>query len=334
MSLSRSRHAWKARSVLWMTAVACLFIINYLVTGLVTAGGSAFATEPKDQTGASPSSITIGFIPSEDPATLRENGLEVAKRLQEKLGLEVNIYISKDYTGLIEAMKAKKVDFAFLTAMTFVFAEKSAGAKVLLKRVWKGPFYYSVILADSSIKAKKVSDLKGRRFAFVDKKSTSGFLYPQVHFKKLGIAPERYFSEILYSGNHEASVALLRKGKVDAIAVFSNTPDNTDSAWAQFSKRQKGSQAKGDDKPVVGGVSTLWASEPIPNDPFCVRKDFYESHPKIAHDLMFSLIELDDDPKNGPRFRRLLGDSSLMLATSQQYEPVREMVRELSLKMQ
>ena len=81
-------------------------------------------------------------------------------------------------------------------------------------------------------------------------------------------------------------------------------------------------------------MKPLWVSVPIPNDPFCVRSDFYEANPKISHDLMFALIELDDDAKEGSNFKKLLGVSSLMLATSQQYEPVRDLVKELDLKLE
>lgn len=274
-----------------------------------------------------PSAITIGFIPGENPETLRENGNEIAKLLESRLQTPVKIFVSKDYVGLVEAMKEKKVDFAFLSAMTFVFAEKSAGAKVLLKKVWDGPFYHSALLVRDDAKISKVRQLKGKKIAFVDQKSASGFLYPRVSFKKQGIDPEKYFGEIVYSGNHQNSVKLLAEGKVDAIAVFSNDPKAKDSAWARY--------YKGEPKTKSGsriGVKPIWMSEPIPNDPFCVRQDFYAQYPKISHDLMFSLIELDD-AKDSARFKKLLNVTSLMLATSQQYDPVRELVRELDLAL-
>lgn len=273
-----------------------------------------------------PPSVTIGFIPGENPNTLKENGLELAKLLQARIGVPVNIYISKDYSGLVDAMKDKKVDFAFLTAMTYVFAEKSAGAKVLLKKVWDGPFYYSAILVRADSKIKSVTQLKGKSFAFVDKKSTSGFLYPQVFFKKQSVEADKFFGKIVYSGNHEESVRLLQKGEVDAIAVFTNDKQAIDSAWSRYVTREG-------KKPVLK-ASPIWVSSPIPNDPFCVRQSFYDQYPKLSHDLMFALIELDEDNKDGGKFRKLLGVSSLMLATSQQYEPVREMVRELNLSLQ
>jgi phosphonate transport system substrate-binding protein len=299
--------------VIRLLRLSILLVSFFLI--VISVASPSWAVTPK--------SITIGFIPGENPETLRENGAEIAKLLESKIGVPVKIFISNDYSGLIEAMKQKKVDFAFFTAMSFVFAEKSAGAKVLLKKVWDGPFYWSTILVRNDSKIGKVPQLKGKKFAFVDKKSTSGFLYPQVMFKKQGIDTTSFFKEVVYSGNHDASIQLLAKNEVDAVAVFSNDEKAADSAWNRFAP--KDSKTK---------VKPIWISAPIPNDPFCVRTDFYDANPKISHDLMFALIELDDDAKGGSRFKKLLGVSSLMLATSQQYEPVRDLVKELDLKLE
>ncbi len=268
-----------------------------------------------------PKQITIGFIPGENPQELKENGEAFAKMLQEKIGVPVNIYVSKDYTELIDAMKNKKVDFAFFSAMTYVFAEKMAGAKVLLKKVWDGPYYYATILAN---KATKISQLKGKKFAFVDQKSTSGYILPQVYFKKNNIDSKTFFADSIFSGNHSESVNLLREGKVDAAAVFSNDAKNKDTAWDRFPAKD----GKRYPKP-----KTIWISEPIPNDPFCVRQDFYDSNPRIATDLMFALRDLDEDKTNGPKFKKLLNISGLMLATSTQYDSVRELVKAMNIQL-
>ncbi len=270
--------------------------------------------------------ITVGFIPGENPELLQENGEAIAKMLATKIGAPVNIYVGKSYSELIDAMKNKKVDFAFLSAMSFVFAEKAAGAKVLLKKVWDSPYYYSTILSRGDEKLTKLSQLKGKRFAFVDEKSTSGYLYPQVYFRKNGIDPKSFFKEVIFTGNHTESIKLLREGKVDAVAVFSNDAKGKDTAWERFPAK--------DDKKKYPSPYRLWLSEPIANDPFCVRQDFYDANPKLSHDLMFALIELDDDAASGAKFKKLLGVTSLMLATSQQYEPVREMVKALDLKLE
>lgn len=282
--------------------------IKCLILACVLFSTSAFAT---------PKAITIGFVPGENPNELQSNGEALAKLLQPKLGVDVKVYIPKNYSDLIDAMKSKKIDFAFFSAATFVFAEKMAGAKVLLKKVWTGPYYYAAILSRKSTNLKQ---LKGKSFAFVDEKSTSGYLYPLAYFKKQNIDPKTYFSQTLFTGHHPDSVNALDEGKADAIAVYSNDEKAKDTAWDRFTKTDKKHRPR-----------AIWVSGPIPNDPFCVRQDFYDTNTKIATDVMFALRDLSDEKDS--QLNKLLGVNGLMLATSQQYDPVREMVKSLDLKL-
>lgn len=295
------------------SAIAVVFLL-FAVTLVAPFAGALQPTK----------TVTIGFIPGETPETLKENGQAIAKMIEAKIGLPVNIYVGKNYGELIDAMKNKKVDFAFLSAMSYVFAERTAGAKVLLKKVWDGPYYYATILSRGDQKLTKLQQLKGKSFAFVDEKSASGYLYPQAYFKKNGIDAKTFFKSTIFSGNHNESIKLLRDGGVDAVAVFANDPKAKDTAWEH---------TPAPDKKKYPNPHRVWISDPIPNDPFCVRQEFYDANPKISHDLMFALIELDEDAATGPTFKKLLGVSSLMLATSQQYDPVRDLVKSLDLKL-
>ena len=74
-------------------------LFTILLLGISGLGPSGVA-KPK-----LPSSVTIGFIPGDDPEWLKKNGVELAKALQEKLGTQFNVYISKNYSGLVDAMK-------------------------------------------------------------------------------------------------------------------------------------------------------------------------------------------------------------------------------------
>ena len=268
-----------------------------------------------------PSEITIGFIPSEPDKKLKASALKLAKRIQEKVGVTTNIYISKDYQGLISAIKTGKVDFAFFTAMSFVFAEKEAGAKVLLKKVWdENPYYYSVLLSHKDSGISKISDLKDKRLAFVDRKSTSGYLYPSVLFKNKGIDPESYFKDVIFAGNHKAAVNAVRTEKAAAAAVFADDKKGHDNAWSNYYPKEKSQ------------FNVIWVSEPIPNDPFCVREAFYQKYPHTTHEVMFALLEMQDHAE-GNLLKKILDISSLQFATSRQYEPVRKMVRTLELEL-
>ncbi|PIT99693.1 MAG: phosphate/phosphite/phosphonate ABC transporter substrate-binding protein [Bdellovibrionales bacterium CG10_big_fil_rev_8_21_14_0_10_45_34] len=279
-----------------------------------------FAVRQKDQQPfrSNPTqSIRIGFIPGENPEKLRVSSEAFAKRLSISLGIKVEPYISEDYQGLINAMSEKKIDFAFFTAMTFVFAEKEANAKVLLKKVWATPYYYSLVAVREGSGIKSLKDLKGKKVAFVDEKSTSGYLYPMVKLGELGIDPARDFKKQVFSGSHDLSVEMLKKGEVDAIAVFSDNESGSNSALTKYGLKK---------------FRKLWLSEPIPNDPFVVRQDFYDSDPQLTHTLMYSFIDLANAPE-GNLLKKWFNVSEMKLATSAQYDPVRRMVERLGLRL-
>ncbi len=135
-------------------------------------------------------------------------------------------------------------------------------------------------------------------------------MYPQVAIKKLGLT-DKDFKEVVFTGNHQASIQFLEAGKVDAAAVFADDEKAHTGAWTKFATDKK---AK---------YRVLWTSAPIPNDPFCVRQDFYDLYPKTTHTLMFALIGIFEDTKDKSTYSEILGSHDLMPATSKQYDPVR-----------
>jgi phosphonate transport system substrate-binding protein len=271
---------------------------------------------------AGPSEITIGFIPGEGQKAVKDNALILAEKLKKILRVPVNVLVSKDYAGLSEAMKSGKIQYGFFSAATFVAAEKESGAKVLMKKVWDHPFYYSALLTLGKSKIRTVEDMKGKRIAFVDRRSASGYLYPAVMFKQRSIDIEKYFSKIVYSGDHARSVELLEKGEVDIIAVFADEAKGQNSAWQKY--KSGGNISK---------IHVNWISEAIPTDPFCVHQSFYDKYPRFTHDLMYALIELGESEGGENFIKKTIGATSLQLATSRQYDPVREMVRLLKLEL-
>ncbi len=260
-----------------------------------------------------PSTPIIGYVASSGVASLAENEA-FAGLIQKRTGIKVITYSGVGYADLIQKMSTGKIDFAFLSSMAFVELEQRSPTKVLLKKVWDQGFYYSVWLVKNTSKVKTVLDLKGQRIAFVDEKSASGYLYPQAMMAELGLDLKKDFKSVIFAGSHDKSVELLRRGEVDAIAVFANDKLGRDSAWTRA--RGKASDAR-----------TIWSSSAIPNDPFCVRTDFYDKYPKLTHDLMFGLVDMNDDSEAGPELQKVLAMRGLMVATAAQYEPVRNILK-------
>lgn len=257
--------------------------------------------------------ITIGLLPGGNPKVIEKEAYLLAEKLQQKTGKAFQIYISKNYTAMIEALKNKKVDLAVLSSMTYVTAEKEVNLKVLLKKTWSNsPFYYSAIVVSKNSKIRKLADLKNKTIAFVDEKSTSGYLYPQIFLRKNNFS-DKSFKKIIFSGNHATSIDLLENKKVDAVAVFSDDEKAKLGAWNRFARTKNFS------------IRPIWISDPIPNDPIVVRDDFYEENAKLTHEIMYTLIEVQSEDNSV--LSEILGTSDLMPATSRQYDPVREVVK-------
>ena len=82
----------------------------------LTAAGLASA---KDQ-------LTIGLIPSEDSQAMIEASKQVLDTLQTRLGMPVVPFVATDYNGIIEALRAGKLDVAYLGPFSYVLATSVA----------------------------------------------------------------------------------------------------------------------------------------------------------------------------------------------------------------
>jgi len=299
--------------------------MSWIWAGLVfvtLATQTGWATESGGLNPPTLTEIRIGFTPSGDKEILKKAALILAKQIQNQLNIPITVYIPKSYTSLAQAIKDKKVDFALMSAAGYVALEQEAQMRVLLKQVWAEPFYYSTILVPKDSAAKRIEDLQGKRIAFVDSKSSSGYLYPKVMLKKKGLSDTR-FSQIVFTGSHAKSVALMEAGGADAIAVFSDDVEGQHGAWQKFVK----------DPQRKNNVRVIWTSEPIPDDPFCVRQDFYDRYPKTVQSLMVALIDSADQLKESREVMQIIGTKGFLPATSRQYDPVREMMKELGKDM-
>jgi phosphonate transport system substrate-binding protein len=186
--------------------------------------------------------------------------------------------------------------------------------------VYQEPFYYSALVVLSTSKIDRFVDLKGKKIAYVDSKSTSGYLYPKAHLKKMNFQ-DSDFKQIIFSGNHSQSVQMLDDGKVDVIAVFSDDAKGMVGAWSKFGKLDK------------KRYKMLWISEPVPSDPFTVRQSFYDKYPNISHLVMVSIIDIFEKSENKDKYIDILGSKTLMPATSRQYDPVRDVIKNLNIQI-
>ena len=227
---------------------------------------------------AQPRALTIGLIPAEDSQAMIESSRQVLDALQQQLGMPVKPFVATDYNGVIEALRAKKLDVAYLGPFSYVLASSVAEVEAFSVAVTKKTgqsAYRSVILARKDSGLRSVAELKGRNFAFVDPSSASGHLFPKAGLQQTGLDPDTYFGRVVFSGSHDASILAVANRKVDAAAVADRI---FNSAVAKGTVKQ--------DDFVV-----LWSSRPIPESPMVWRKDL---DPALKEKLAKALANLKD----------------------------------------
>ncbi|WP_285415295.1 putative selenate ABC transporter substrate-binding protein [Pseudomonas sp. efr-133-TYG-5] len=198
--------------------------------------------------------LKVSAIPDEAPTELLRKFEPLGAYLEQQLGMKVQFVPVADYPAVVEALATDRLDMAWLGGFTFVQAQLKTRDKTpvipLVQREQDAQFTSKFITADPNVKS--LADLKGKTFAFGSVSSTSGSLMPRYFMQKDGIKPETYFSRVGYSGAHDATVAWVQAGKVDAgvlnasvwqklvdagkvdtnkVKVFATTPAYFDYNW-------------------------------------------------------------------------------------------------------
>ena len=166
-------------------------------------------------------------IPDESPTELARKAVPLVKYLEQQLGMKVEFTPVSDYAAAVEALVNKQVDMAWYGGFTFVQANIRSGGKVipLVQRAEDEKFRSVFITSDPNILT--LADLKGKTVSFGSQSSTSGHLMPRSVLLQANIDPDRDFKRVAYSGAHDATIAAVAAGKVDAGALNS-------SVWDKF----------------------------------------------------------------------------------------------------
>ena len=168
--------------------------------------------------------LKVSAIPDEAPTELQRKFAPLGQYLEKQLGMKVQFVPVTDYAAVVTALNSDKIDMAWLGGFTFVQASLHGKVVPLVQRDEDSRFT-SKFIVNAAVGAKSLKDLKGKSFAFGSASSTSGHLMPRYFLQKEGIKPETFFKNVAYSGAHDATVAWVASGKVDAGALNASVWD-------------------------------------------------------------------------------------------------------------
>ena len=169
--------------------------------------------------------LHLVLTPSQKPTDLLAAGEEFGQALGKLAGMPVRVTVASDYAAVIEALRNRTADLAFVHPAGYVLANREAKATILARNLWHGKSSFtSRIFVRKESGFKTLEDLRGKTIAFVDPASSSGYIYPMVMLIQRGLVknkdPKTFFREVVFAGSHDASMRALQNGHVDAIASF------------------------------------------------------------------------------------------------------------------
>ncbi len=228
--------------------------------------------------------LKVAAIPVEDQLKMMEKLKPMFLYLEKRIGYTIKPYLVGDYSAVIEALLNKKVDIAVLGPFSYVSAHARDSAivpfAVGVRADTHTTTYHSIIVVtDKWYKRgiKNLSSLKSHAkeitFAFVDPKSTSGYLIPKAALLEAGINPDKDFKKIVFSGGHDAVEFAIKHDQVDAGA-------DADDCYNMLVKE--------------GRISTneniiIWKSKPLPESPWVYRDDLPEDLKKKIKEAFYTM---------------------------------------------
>jgi phosphonate transport system substrate-binding protein len=225
--------------------------------------------------------LRVTTIP-EEAATeqIRKFG-PLSQYLEKSLGMKVEFTPVTDYPAAVEALVNKQVDLVWFGGFTYVQAQIRSGGKIIpIAQREEDSKFRSVFITQKNSGITKLTDLKGKQVSFGSQSSTSGHLMPRTYLLEAGLNPEADFKRIAYSGAHDATIASVVSGRVDAAAL-----DIT--VWNKFVSENKVDTSK---------VDVFYTTPPFFNYNWSVHADMSAA---LREKITKSLLDLNMSTPEG-----------------------------------
>jgi phosphonate transport system substrate-binding protein len=225
--------------------------------------------------------LVIGLIPEWNIFRQLERYEPLADYLSRKTGTKVTLKILRRYGNIIDNFRSERMDGAFFGSFSYALAHAKLGVEVLARPVAldNSSTYHGLIFVRKDSRIRNVRDMKGKRFAYVDRATTAGYVFPQEYFRTRGISNCRtYLKECYFTGTHEDAVLDVLDGKAD-IGAAKNT------VYQRLAK---------ENPRVREELTVLARSLDVPENAIALRGDI---DPSVRSRLKEVLLNMHRDPE-------------------------------------
>ena len=291
------------------------FLVIYLVITIIVSGCSNIDNVKHPKEAYTPKSLTVGFIPSQNAQILNAKVKPLQQLLSDELEVPVKVHIATNYNTMIEGLKSKKIDIAFISPVSYTLAHDAHAADVLLKSKGylvdnKGnqthhlvDYYRSQIVVRKDSNINHLKDLKDKKIALQDLESTSGYIYPLATLMEKGI--KKSDIQIQQVKGHDQGLIALLNHDVEAVATYQD-------ARADLKK---------DDPDIYQETKVIYRTKKIPNDTISVRNDMSN---KWKNKISQAFINISHTKKGKQIISDIYGHQGYEKAKDSDFDTVRK----------
>lgn len=299
---------WSLRINSRVLALGSALLLALLV-GCSSLGNNAQAL------GTPSNPVRMAIVPFVESGRLVKGMQMLSDELNKETGLSFKGDVPTSYAAVVEAMCADRVDIGWVSPLAYILAHEKCGADMTLVSITRvGTKYWGAVVTRADSPIQKIEDLKGKKFAWVDPGSTSGYLFPRTMLETHGVTPDSLGQQTFAGGHDKVGLAVLQ-GQVDAGAMGLDSIPRLNSVYPNADKE----------------LRVIEQSADIPNDGVAFRKGL---SPDIVNRVRAALLRISSNEAGQKLFEDAIGTRGVAETTDAAYDPVRQAAEVLNMDLQ
>ena len=281
--------------------------------------------------GSAENPIKMAFEPSSNSTKIIASGQPLGDLLSQVTGYKFDVSVPTSYAAVIEAMGSSNVDVAWLAPFSYALANQKYGAQVILGTIRKNQVTYPSVFITADTSVKTIADLQGKKFAFVDPASASGYLYPVAALKTAGLVTGTHRT---WKPTSAAATLSLQAAMIKSLPPFTTARHRGGAVFGGPLDPATGQPTDArlliakDHPDVYQKVRIIYESQQIPNDTVSVRKDL---DPAMVTQIQNGLLKLTTMPDAQALMYSLYQIDGLIPTTDSFYDPLRQVAQDAGI---
>jgi phosphonate transport system substrate-binding protein len=274
---------------------------------------SPVSVQPKQKPHRPP--LLIGLLPEQDIFKQVARYEPLARYLSKQIGANISLTVVPSYEQILSSFTSQNMDAVFFGSFTYILARTRLKVEVLARPIGLNgsSTFRGVIFVRKDSRIRSVRDMEGKRFAFVDRGSASGYLLPLAYFKKVNVNYRTYLKESYFAGTHEDAIYDVLDRKADIGAAKSTELERLAAKDAR----------------IKNDLLVLSESSEMPESSLAVRKDLDGS---VKEALKTALLNMHTDPE-GAGILKEFGAQRFIETHDSDFKPVYDYARNIGLDL-